>query len=68
MGAFSQLAMDIRDRESKPAEWAVMLSDESRPATIWRIIGESRGFYLLEHGKLSGVQVHQKVNECWVIA
>jgi len=68
MGAFSGLDIDIRDRESKPGEWAVMLSDETRPATLWRVIGEARGVYLLEHGKLSGVRVYQAASNCWVIA
>ena len=69
MGAFSDLSIDIGQRKkSGRVEWAVILDDPARPATLWRVIGESRGVYLLEHGKLSGVRVYQAVSDCWVIA
>ena len=69
MGAFSQLSIDIRDREkARRVEWAVMLLDETRPAVVWRVLGETRGHYMLEHGRIPGVRVAVPVSDCWIVA
>ncbi len=69
MGIFSDLSIDINERaESGRVEWAVILDDETRPAALWRVIGEARGYYLLEHGRIAWVKVTQPIDNVWIVA
>ena len=69
MGAFSELSIDINERvEAGRVEWAVILDDETRPAALWRVLGQSRGHCLLSHARLPGVRTVQPVENCWIVA
>lgn len=66
MGAFSDLAIDKQEREEKGlTEWAVVLNDPAKPVRLWRVLGESRGFFLLYS---QGEEKIEAVENCWVIA
>jgi hypothetical protein len=68
MGAFSDLSIDIQERaENGREEWAVVLDDQNRPAALWRVLGETSGFFLLEHGR-TGQQVYQPIENVWLVA
>lgn len=67
MGAFSDLSIDIQERaNSGRIEWAVLLNDEKRPATVWRVIGKTRGLFLLENGR--GAEITREAGEIWIVA
>lgn len=67
MGAFSDLHISIQERKTKPQEWAVLLSDQSRPAQVWAVLGDSRGFYLLENPKTKETRLEES-SDCWIVA
>ena len=68
MGAFSDLHISMHDKNEKRPEWAVILDDENRPAVLWKILGETRGFYFLEHGRLPHVQIFERADNVWIVA
>lgn len=66
MGFFSDIAIDSMNRtESGRVEWAVILTDEKRPATLWKVTGRARGYAVLERGTESRTVPDA---ELWVIA
>lgn len=68
MGFFSDIDIDQSDRmESGRVEWALILTDEKRPATVWRVIGRARGFTYLEHGRFP-VRITVPDSDAWIIA
>lgn len=67
MGKFKELAIDIEYKAEKPASWALILSDNERPATLWKILGETGDFLFLEHSRKSHIKVFQPVRDCWII-
>lgn len=68
MGFFSDIDIDQRDRmESGRNEWAVLLNDEKRPASLWRVIGTARGWIHLEHARFP-VRVTVPECEAWIVA
>ena len=67
MGAFSDLHISIQDRKAKPQEWAVLLDDQNRPAQLWAVLGDTKGFYLLENPKTKETRL-EAFQDCWIIA
>ena len=66
MGAFSDLSIDIKEREEREImEWAVLLDDPGNPAKLFRVIGEARGFFLLY---ADGREIIEPAANVWVIA
>lgn len=66
MGFFSDIAIDTMDRtESGRVEWAVILTDQKRPATLWKVSARARGWTILENGTESRTVPD---GDAWIIA
>ena len=69
MGLFSDLAIDIAQREeSQRVEWAVILDDPQRPAKLWRVLGEARGGVYLSDPENPGAGIFESCENVWIVA
>jgi hypothetical protein len=68
MGAFRGLYIDIQERaENGLVEYAVVLDDDKRPATVYRVLGEVNGHFMLRHDR-TGREILESSDNVWLIA
>jgi hypothetical protein len=68
MGAFRDLYIDIQERAEKGLiEYAVILDDEKRPATVYRVLGEVNGHFMLRHDR-TGREILESIENVWLVA
>lgn len=68
MGKFSELQIDMEEREQAGrVDYAVILSDDTRPAELWEVLGEIDELLYLKSLR-RGIYATLPASEVWIIA